>query len=63
MGRRARLLGESEYDRKLVTGRFGRLLHDVVDGPAADDPDILTLPLPLGERMAENRKMAELPLH
>ena len=32
MGSRARLLAEREYDRKIVTGRFARLLHDAIDG-------------------------------
>lgn len=32
MGRRARLLAECEYDRKTVTARFARLLHDTIRG-------------------------------
>ena len=30
MGEVARRLAEREYDRKLITGRFGELLHDVI---------------------------------
>jgi glycosyltransferase involved in cell wall biosynthesis len=59
MGARARRLAETEYDRKIATGRFGQLLHEVIDGPASESAAELASvpsdmpPLPLGEGRGE----------
>lgn len=40
MGNRARRLAESRYDRKTATGRFGRLLNDVLNGISTGATDL-----------------------
>jgi glycosyltransferase involved in cell wall biosynthesis len=66
MGAGARRLAESEYDRKIATSRFGRLLQDVIDGDMTASVAELTrvpsklLPLPLGEGRGEGGRASRV---